>query len=137
MAKEIIILNNRECQFEPGQTILEAAEANGIRIPTLCHLKGTAPTGRCKICDVEIRGKSELVSACETPAAAGMSVYTESPKVVESRRNTLNQFLLSGNHVQFQAPEPETGKVSNFMYRKMTERKSYVLSVEIAVFRTE
>jgi len=98
MAKDIIILNNRECEFEPGQTVLDASDANGIRIPTLCHLKGTTPTGRCKICVVEIKGKSELLCACETPAEAGMSVYTESPKVVESRRNTLKQFLLSGNH---------------------------------------
>ena len=41
MTDNLMVINNREVTFEPGQTILEAAEAYGIEIPTLCHLKGT------------------------------------------------------------------------------------------------
>lgn len=98
MASEMIVINGQEFAFDPGQTILEVAEANGIRIPTLCYLKGASPTGRCRICVVEAEGERELLSSCETPAKQGMVIQTESPKVVQSRRDTLKNFLLSGNH---------------------------------------
>jgi NADH dehydrogenase/NADH:ubiquinone oxidoreductase subunit G len=56
------------------------ARRNHIDIPTLCHLKGTTPTGACRICVVEVKGARTLLAACATPAAAGMQVQTESPR---------------------------------------------------------
>ena len=84
--------------FKYGQTILDVAEENGIDIPTLCHLKGTLPTGKCGICVVETSGDGTLVPACSTPAEAGLVIRTESQAVIASRRKTIEELLLSGNH---------------------------------------
>jgi len=93
-----LILNGTEIEFTPGQTILEAAEAVDVRIPTLCHLKGAAPTGSCRICVVEVEGARNMVASCATPAAAGMTVRTHSAAVVAARKSILEMLLASGNH---------------------------------------
>ncbi len=93
-----ITINDKECVFSSGETILEVADRNGIDIPTLCHLAGTTPTGTCRVCVVEVAGQEELVTACSTAAEPDMVIHTESPKVVASRRETLRYMLSSGNH---------------------------------------
>ncbi|GBC62120.1 formate dehydrogenase subunit alpha [Desulfonema ishimotonii] len=98
MTEHRMVINGRGVTFTQGQTILEAAEANGISIPTLCHLKGTTPTGACRICVVEVERARTLLASCATPAAPGMVVQTESPKVVHARRTILELLLSSGNH---------------------------------------
>lgn len=98
MSNQKMIINSKTCSFKPGQTILEVAEKNGIHIPTLCHLKGTTPTGACRVCVVEVKGASSLMTACSTPAAENMEVWTESEKVVESRKLTIELLLCSGRH---------------------------------------
>ena len=98
MAQGRITINGNTFTFESGQTIIEVAQSNHIPIPTLCYLKDATPTGACRICVVEVKGYRTLVTACSTPAADGMDVQTESPKVVASRRETLELLLDSGNH---------------------------------------
>ncbi len=93
-----IVINGNSFSFESGETILDVARRNGIDIPTLCHLKGTTPTGACRICLVEVKGARTLLAACATPAGNNMVVQTESPKVVEARRMILQLMLSSGNH---------------------------------------
>ncbi len=93
-----ISINGNEFDFVAGETILEVAGKNGIDIPTLCHLKGTTPTGTCRVCVVEVAGKDDLVTACSTAAEKDMVVRTESPRVVASRRKTIAAMLASGNH---------------------------------------
>ena len=66
--KNIIVMNGNEFSFQPGETILDVARRNSIDIPTLCHLKGTIPTGECRICVVEVQGARNLPPACATPA---------------------------------------------------------------------
>ena len=97
-AENLILINGNEFTFDPGETILEVARRNDIDIPTLCHLKGAAPTGACRICVVEVEGARTLLPACSTPAASNMVVKTESPEVVQSRRMILQLMLSSGNH---------------------------------------
>ncbi len=96
--QKIITINGRELAFENNETILEVARRNGIDIPTLCHLKGTKPTGSCRICVVEVEGARNLLPACSTPAAANMVVRTESPQVVAARKLIIQLMLASGNH---------------------------------------
>ena len=96
--KKSIIINGHRFEFEQGQTILQVAEANDIRIPSLCHLKGLTPTGMCRICVVEVEKVSTLPISCRTPAADGMIVHTESAKVVTARKMVLELLLSSGNH---------------------------------------
>lgn len=83
------IRRGRQITFTAGQTILEAAQANQINIPTLCHLKGAIPTGACRICVVEVKGARTLLAACSTPAAADMVVQTDSPNQILSDYKTL------------------------------------------------
>ena len=94
----IITINGNELNFESGETILEAACRHEIDIPTLCHLKGTAPTGSCMICLVEIKGRPELAESCSTKAEPGMVVFTESSRVIKARRENIAKLLASGNH---------------------------------------
>lgn len=67
-----------------------------IEIPTLCFLKEINEIGACRICVVEVKGARSLVVSCVYPINEGMEVWTNTPKVLESRRKTL-QLLLS-NH---------------------------------------
>jgi predicted molibdopterin-dependent oxidoreductase YjgC len=93
-----MVINGNMCSFDVGDTILDVARENHIDIPTLCHLKGTIPTGACRICVVEVKGGRTLVPACSTPAANNMDVKTESVEVVKSRKEILKLMLSSGNH---------------------------------------
>ncbi|OGJ87929.1 MAG: hypothetical protein A2350_15220 [Candidatus Raymondbacteria bacterium RifOxyB12_full_50_8] len=98
MIENGIIINGIKYPFESGETILAVAQRNSIAIPTLCHLKGTIPTGACRLCVVEVEKARSLVPACSMPAAKDMVVKTESPRVVKSRKATLELLLSSGNH---------------------------------------
>jgi predicted molibdopterin-dependent oxidoreductase YjgC len=82
-------------EVEKGKTILEAAQAAGIRIPTLCHDRRLIPFGACRICMVQEKGKTELLPSCFTPAKNGMDILTHSPQIMESRRIQLQLILLN------------------------------------------
>ena len=98
MTTHQMVINSKEIHFNAGQTILEVARENQIQIPTLCHLKGTTPTGACRICVVEVQGARTLLTACSTPAVHKMIVKTDSPKVIQARKMILELMLSSGNH---------------------------------------
>lgn len=91
-------INGNRIDFNPGQTVLEAARAHHIAIPTLCHMKNTSPTGKCGICVVEIQGSRDLQTACTLPAETGIIVWTDSKKVIKTRRIAIERLLASGNH---------------------------------------
>ncbi len=76
-----------------GSTILEAARYAGVEIPTLCFLKDINEIGACRICVVEATGARGLVTACVYPVAEGMEIQTNSAKVQEARRTTLELIL--------------------------------------------
>ena len=91
-----IKINGVPCSAPEGSTILEAARLAGIKIPTLCFLKDINEIGACRICVVEVKGARTLVAACVYPINEGMEVFTNTPKVIESRRTTLE--LILSNH---------------------------------------
>jgi predicted molibdopterin-dependent oxidoreductase YjgC len=93
-----ITINGHDFIFKSDETILSVARRNSIDIPTLCHLRGTMPTGACRICVVEVKGARSLLPACSTPASNNMIVLTESSPVVEARRLIIQLLLSSGNH---------------------------------------
>lgn len=76
-----------------GSTILEAARLAHIEIPTLCFLKEINEIGACRICVVEVKGARSLVASCMYPVSEGMEIRTDSPKVLDSRRQTLELIL--------------------------------------------
>jgi len=80
-------------------TVLEAARKAGIKIPTLCFLKGVNEIGACRMCVVEVKGAKSLQTACVLPVSEGMEVVTNSPAVRESRKVTL-ELLLSDHNLE-------------------------------------
>jgi NADP-reducing hydrogenase subunit HndD len=96
MATVNLKINNRQITAEAGMTVLEAARANGIYIPTLCYLKGINKSGACRVCLVEVAKARTLLSACTTPVSEGMEVFTNSERVLKGRRNTVE--LIMSNH---------------------------------------
>ena len=97
-AKQTLTINGNRFEFEAGETILDVCRNSSIDVPTLCHLKGTTPTGACRICVVEVENARSLLTACSTPAAPNMVVQTESPTVIKARKEILQLLLSSGNH---------------------------------------
>lgn len=91
-----IKINGRDYSVPEGSTILEAARYAGIKIPTLCYLKEINEIGACRICVVEVKGARTLVASCVYPVNEGMEIVTNSPKVIASRKNTLE--LIVSNH---------------------------------------
>ncbi len=76
-----------------GSTILEAARAAGVEIPTLCYMKEINAIGACRICVVEATGARGLVPACVYPVNDGMEIQTNSAKVQAARKTTLELIL--------------------------------------------
>lgn len=98
MEKINIIIDNKSLQVEKGQTVLKAARAAGIDIPTLCYyeldgVKLENRPGGCRICVVEIEGRKNLAPACATEVAEGMVIHTCSLRVVNARRTVLELIL--------------------------------------------
>ncbi len=79
-----------------GTTILAAARTAGINIPTLCYHKDLSPIGSCRLCVVEVNGKTPLEASCTYPVSAPITVKTYTPEVRRSRKHTL-ELLLSGH----------------------------------------
>ena len=67
-----MIIDGKKVSAAPGATILEAARAEGIYIPTLCYLKEVNEIGSCRLCMVEIEGSDHLFAACRTKAMDNM-----------------------------------------------------------------
>ena len=57
-------INGREVEVASGTTILEAARACGVRIPTLCHHPDLPDVGVCRVCVVEVAGQVNLQPSC-------------------------------------------------------------------------
>ncbi|MCX6345327.1 MAG: 2Fe-2S iron-sulfur cluster-binding protein [Armatimonadetes bacterium] len=91
-----ITIDNKQISVEPGATILDAANKLGVKIPTLCYLRGHSATTSCMICVVKVNGGSNLVPACATVAQEGMAVESDSDDVHSARRMALE--LLLGDH---------------------------------------
>jgi bidirectional [NiFe] hydrogenase diaphorase subunit len=82
-----------------GRTILEVATQNGIQIPHICYLEGLTKTGGCRLCLVELKGQARLFAACSTPVSDGMEVVTDSEKLKEYRKNTVQLLLSERTHI--------------------------------------
>ncbi|MDR0627396.1 MAG: (2Fe-2S)-binding protein, partial [Bifidobacteriaceae bacterium] len=67
-----LTINGQQIEAASGATILEAATANGIAIPTLCYLEGVHQLGSCRICVVEVEGARSLQASCMVAARDGM-----------------------------------------------------------------
>ncbi len=92
-----VTIDGVQVSVPSSYTILEAARAAGIKVPTLCYLKGVNEVGACRICLVEVVGGRSLSAACVTPVSEGMVVKTNSPRVRATRKSTLELILSDHN----------------------------------------
>ncbi|WP_294410578.1 NADH-dependent [FeFe] hydrogenase, group A6 [uncultured Ruminococcus sp.] len=88
-------INGVELEVPKGTTVLEAAHMAGFEIPTLCYMKEINEIGACRICVTEVNeGRGfRLVAGCVYPCSNNMEILTNSPKVIESRKRTLELIL--------------------------------------------
>jgi formate dehydrogenase alpha subunit len=101
MDKVTLTIDGQEITANKGMTVLEAALENDIYIPHLCYHPDLEPAGVCRLCMVEIggsKGQSPIVTtSCNTPAAEGMVVKTDTPEVNKIRRTAVELIIV--NHV--------------------------------------
>ncbi|MFI3129000.1 MAG: NADH-dependent [FeFe] hydrogenase, group A6 [Bacillota bacterium] len=90
-------INGIAVSVPEGTTILQAAREVGIKIPTLCYLKEINEIGACRVCVVEVKGARTLTASCVYPVAEGMEVTTNSEKVMDARKKTVELLLSDHN----------------------------------------
>ena len=90
-------IDGKDCTAKSGQTIVEAAKANGIYIPVLCHFDGLKPAGTCRICTVKVGGR--FMAACTTPVAEGMRIDNMTPEIEDMRKQIVEMLFVEGNHM--------------------------------------
>lgn len=90
-----LTINGQEVQAEKGTTVLEAAEAMGVKIPTLCYHKALEPAGLCRLCTVEVFDgrRTRFVTSCNYPVKNGIQVQTHSEKVKKHRKMIVELLL--------------------------------------------
>ncbi|MCK4395415.1 (2Fe-2S)-binding protein [candidate division WOR-3 bacterium] len=93
-----INVDGRDIGADEGETIIEAANRAGIKIPTLCYHEAVSPFGACRLCSVEVLtgGKPKVVQSCIFKAKPGLIVKTKSPTVMKLRKEMLEKILGDG-----------------------------------------
>ena len=102
-----ITLNGKQTEVETGSTIREAAESQGVHIPTFCHDDRLKPFASCFLCVVDVEKARGLVPACSTQVAPGMVIETDNERVTKSRKMALD-LMLSDHAGDCIAPCEET-----------------------------
>lgn len=91
-----LTIDGKQVTVPAGTLVIDAAKQAGIDIPAFCYYEGFSVQAACRMCLVEVEKMPKLQPSCALPAAEGMVVHTETPKVVEARKSTI-EFLLT-NH---------------------------------------
>ncbi|MFO7677878.1 MAG: FAD-dependent oxidoreductase [Thermoplasmatota archaeon] len=91
----LVIIDGREFDASPDETVLEVAKKNNIFIPTLCHHPSIDPYSSCRLCIVEViqKGWSKVTAACSLLVKEGMQISTSSPRVDRSRKMLMELYL--------------------------------------------
>jgi heterodisulfide reductase subunit A len=113
-----VTIDGRISAVAAGTTVLDAARAMGISIPTLCSYKGLSPYGACRVCIVELdtpRGPKQVAS-CSYPVENNMQIRTDTPQVRESRTVILELLL---------AQAPDSRQLAEFAASHGVTRTSF------------
>ena len=109
-----LTINDQLIEVPDGTTILEAARANQITVPTLCYHKDLTPFGGCRLCVVEVEKVRGLQPSCTLAATEGMVVRTETPAIIQQRQLLL-QLILSNYYDAGYVPGSDPG-ANELMY---------------------
>ncbi len=93
-----ITINGKQLEVPDGTTVLRAAQANGIDIPTLCDHPHLTPYGGCRLCLVEVEGARTLQPSCTLPISNNMVIKTDTKKVLDARKFVLTLIFSERNH---------------------------------------
>ncbi len=91
-----IFINDKEYNVEPNQTIMQAADTLGFKIPRLCYHPKLSIEGACRVCIVEVEGQRNFVASCAFPVSPGMKIKTNTHAVRRARRDIVE--LIVDNH---------------------------------------
>lgn len=89
-------IDGETIEAEPGQSIMDAADAAGVYIPRLCAHRELEPFGACRVCTVQVNGRPQ--AACTQPAAPGAVVDNDTDELNELRRDIVEMLFVEGNH---------------------------------------
>ncbi len=89
-------INDIDVEVEEGLTVLQACEKIGVEIPRFCYHEKLSIAGNCRMCLVEMEKSPKPIASCAMPAADGMVIKTNTPKIEKSRKGVM-EFLLA-NH---------------------------------------
>jgi NADH-quinone oxidoreductase subunit G len=89
-------VNDIDIEVEEGLTVLQACEKAGVEIPRFCYHEKLSIAGNCRMCLVEMEKSPKPIASCAMPAADGMNIKTNTPKIEKSRKGVM-EFLLA-NH---------------------------------------
>ena len=90
-----LTIDGKELEVEAGTNLIEAARRLGIEVPHYCYHPGLAIAGQCRLCMVDIDKVPRPQIACNTQAADGMVVHTQTARVLETRRSIMEFHLIN------------------------------------------
>ena len=93
MTTVTLTIDGMEVEVLKGLTVLQACEQAGIEIPRFCYHERLSIAGNCRMCLVEMERAPKAVASCAMPAADGMVIRTNTPKVQDMRKSVM-EFLL-------------------------------------------
>lgn len=88
-----LTIDDREITVPDGTSIMRASIMAGINVPKLCATDSLEPFGSCRLCVVEIEGRRGYPASCTTPVAEGLKVHTQTPKLADIRRGTMELYI--------------------------------------------
>jgi NADH dehydrogenase/NADH:ubiquinone oxidoreductase subunit G len=90
-----VTIAGKTVEVEPGTTVLEAAKAGGVDIPTLCFNPMVSAYGVCKVCVTEIvlGGQNRVVPACTFRVREPMEILPDSEATLAARRASVEKLL--------------------------------------------
>jgi len=118
-----IFIDDRPCEAQPGQYVLEVARAHGIEIPALCHHDALPYQACCRLCLVDVVAgggvgagaeRHAAVVSCTYPVYEGLQVYTQTDEIRRLRRMILGLLreaapaadgLLADLYAEYEVPD--------------------------------
>ncbi|MBU0650355.1 [FeFe] hydrogenase, group A [bacterium] len=91
-----IKVDNKDYKVKSGQTIMQALDTLGFKIPRLCYHPKLSIEGACRVCIVEVAGMKNFVASCSFPVSDGMDIKTNTKELRQARRDIVE--LILDNH---------------------------------------
>jgi NADH-quinone oxidoreductase subunit G len=90
-----LTVDGKEIEVAPGTNLIEAARQAGVEVPHYCYHPGLSVAGQCRLCMVDIEKAPRPTIACNTLAADGMVVLTQTDRVLETRKSIMEFHLIN------------------------------------------